>query len=52
MALPVCENVFYTKYLKKQNIYIYIYIYIIMINGSKISIHRFIATALFRIVKE
>ena len=35
----------------KPDIYIYIYIYI-MINGSKISIHRFIATALFRMVKE
>ena len=34
-------------------VYIYIYIYIyIMINSSKISIHRFIATTLFRLVKE
>ena len=35
---------------KKKNIYIYIYD--IMINSSKISIHRFIATTLFRVVKE
>ena len=30
----------------------YISIYIIMINGSKISVHRFIATTLFRMVEE
>ena len=30
---------------------IYIYIYIIMINGSKISVHRFIATTLFRMIE-
>ena len=30
---------------------IYVYMYI-MINSSKISIHRFIATKLFRVVKE
>ena len=30
----------------------YIEIIIIMINGSKISVHRFIATTLFRIVEE
>ena len=31
--------------------FIYIYIYIIMINGSKISVHRFIATTLFRMIE-
>ena len=33
-------------------IYIHIYIYIIiMINGSKISVHRFIATTLFHMIE-
>ena len=32
-------------------IYIYIYIYIYMINGSKISVHHFIATTLFRMIE-
>ena len=35
------------------NTYIYIYIYIyIIINGSKISVHRFIATTLFRMIED
>ena len=40
------ESVVYL-FLSSTNIYIYI-----MINSSKISIHRFIATTLFRVVKE
>ena len=31
--------------------FFHIYIYIIMINGSKISVHRFIATTLFRMIE-
>ena len=40
------------KTFLKTGVYIYILYIYIMINGSKISIHRFIATMLFRVVKE